>query len=152
MVFKKEFEMREPVKNWLIEREFYPAVEFWLHNAGITDIVAGFYGKRNGRKIPDLIETTSIELKLNDVAGVLRQAIQNKHKCDWSYAAFPNSRIEKMRQQTIDQFMVAGVGLLSVGFDVVEVVCPSQGPGLPSESREAKQLWRRVRSLVGVTA
>lgn len=145
--FRKESDMREPVKAWLMDRGYLPAVEFWLTNAGITDIVAGAYAARVGRKIPTLQQVVAVELKLSDVAGVISQATMNRHRCDWSYAAMPIERVEKMRNRTLDKFAEVGVGLLAVGNEIVERIVPRQGNGLPIERREVKQLWRRVRHL-----
>ena len=145
--FTKESLMREPVKAYLIERGFFPAVEFWLHGCGPSDIVAGSYAKREGRKIPKLWEVVAVELKLSDFATVLMQAKRNKHLCDWSYIAFPVERIEKMRDATKQAIRDAGVGLLSVGDEVVEVITPQKGGGLPGGRNQVKTLWRRVRHL-----
>lgn len=138
--------MRDPVKAWLLERGYLPAVEFWLHNAGITDIVAGLYSDRIGRRIPNLENVIAVELKMNDVAGVIQQAKQNQYLSDWSYAAMPCERIEKMRAGTFGKFHMNGIGLLAVGCGVTEVVSPIRGDGLPAHRSEVKQLWRRVRS------
>ena len=145
--FCRESEMREPVTGWLIDRGYLPCVEFWLTNAGITDIVAGSYDPRIGRRIPTLRKVVAIELKLTDVAGVIAQAQINRRLCDWSYAAMPVERVEKMRKDTLYKFRNAGVGLLAVGDEIIERIEPIQGCGMPEGRREAKQLWRRVRHL-----
>jgi len=145
--FGRESDMREPVKAWLVDRGYLPCVEFWLTNAGITDIVAGAYGPRVGRRIPTLEEVVAVELKLTDVAGVISQARANRHLCDWSYAAMPVERVDKMRAGTLDKFASEGIGLLAVGDEIVERIAPIQGNGLPEGRREVKQLWRRVRHL-----
>jgi hypothetical protein len=142
--FRREFEMREPVKSYLLCRGFFPAVEFCLHGCGITDIVAGAYSPRQGRMVPKLLEVVAVELKLSDAAGALRQAKTNRHHCDWSFVAMPAERIEKMRKQTVESFASAGVGLLSVGDDVREILPPSQGSGLAPGRNQVKTLWRRV--------
>jgi hypothetical protein len=145
--FAKESMMREPVKAYLMARGFFPAVEFWLHGCGPSDIVAGSYAKREGRKIPKLWEVVAVELKLSDFATVLMQAKRNRNLCDWSYIAFPAGRIEKMRETTKQAMRDAGVGLLSVGEQVVEVITPQRGGGLPEGRNQVKTLWRRVRHL-----
>lgn len=141
----RESDMRESVKQYLLLRGFVPVVEFWLHNSGITDIVAGAYAPRVGRRIPELQEVVAVELKLNDVAGVIRQAKLNRHLSDWSFAAMPEPRIRKMRDDTLNKFGEHGIGLLSVGDVVREEIAPTRGSGLPSHRSEVKQLWRRVR-------
>lgn len=141
--FPKERDMREPVTRYLIERGFLPAVEFWLHGCGQADIVAGLYAKREGRKIPTLLEVVAIELKLSDFAGVLKQAARNKDCCDWSYIAMPSERIAKMRAATKIAIISEGIGLLSVDEEVRECITPARGPGLKAASR-IRNLWRRV--------
>jgi hypothetical protein len=145
--FKRESEMREPVKAFLMERGFFPAVEFCLHGCGITDIVAGSYAAREGRKIPKLWEVVAVELKLTTFSEVLRQAKRNKHHCDWSFIAMPDDRIAKMRPMTHYALRSEGIGLLSVGDSVVEVLAPERGSGLAQDRNQVKTLWRRVRHL-----
>jgi len=145
--FAKEFDMREPVKAYLMDRGFLPAVEFWLHGCGPTDIVAGSYAKREGRKIPKLWEVVAIELKLSDFGGVLRQAKRNRNHCDWSYIAMPSERVDRLRDSSRQQIRLAGVGLLSVGEDIREVIAPERGRGLSEGRNQVKTLWRRVRHL-----
>jgi len=145
--FPREAAMRAPVQSWLLDRDFLPAVEFWLHWGGITDIVAGLYAPRKGRRIPTLLEVAAVELKLHDVAGVIKQATHNRYVCDWSYAAMPVERVMKMRPGTLDKFAECGVGLLAVGDTITDVVPPRRGDGLPSDRSQVKQLWRRVRGL-----
>lgn len=142
-----ERDMREPVKSWLMERGYLPAIEFWLTNAGCADIVAGAYAARVGRRIPKLEEVVAVELKLRDVAGVLVQAKRNRYLCDWSYAAMPQERVEKMRLSTLGKFSKAGIGLLSVGNEIKETISPARGDGLPDGRSQVNQLWRRVRTL-----
>lgn len=137
--------MRDPVNAYLLDRGFFPAVEFCLHGCGITDIVAGSYLAREGRNVPKLWEVVAVELKLDDFAGVLRQAKTNKHHCDWSFIAMPAERIAKMKTATRDAIRLAGIGLLSVGDEVIEVMAPERGPGLAEHRNQVKTLWRRVR-------
>lgn len=146
--FKRESDMREPVKAYLVERGFFPAVEFCLHGCGITDIVAGSYAAREGRKIPKLFEVVAVELKLTAFAEVLRQAKRNRRHCDWSYIAMPDYRIAKMRTSTFNQIESQGIGLLSVGEAVVELLEPQRGSGLAEDRNQVKTLWRRVRGLM----
>jgi len=139
--------MREPVKAYLMDRGFFPAVEFCLHGCGITDIVAGSYCVREGRRIPRLWEVVAVELKLTDFAEVLRQARRNKKHCDWSFIAMPSERIGKMQQATKGAIRLAGIGLLSVEDEVREVIAPERGSGLAEDRNQVKTLWRRVRCL-----
>jgi len=142
--FQRESQMREPVKAYLMDRGFFPAVEFCLHGCGITDIVAGSYCDRKGRQIPILREVVAVELKMTDFAEVLRQARRNKKHCDWSFIAMPSERIGKMREATKEAIRSAGIGLLSVGDEVREVIIPERGSGLSENRNQVKTLWRRV--------
>lgn len=147
-MFRKERDMRDPVKLYLQSRHFVPVVEFCLHGAGITDVVAGIYAPRVGRRVPELLEVAAVELKLTDVGGVLKQAIRNRLCCDWSYIAMPSHRIEKMRQSTRDVIRESGVGVLSVDVHgVKEVICPARGGCFPRDCTRARTLWRRVRAV-----
>lgn len=146
--FAREFDMREPVKSYLLSMGFFPAVEFWLHGYGPSDIVAASYLERVGRKVPELFEVVAVELKLEDFAGVLKQAKRNWQLSDWSYIAMPIERVQRMRKATRDLVVASGVGLLAVGDAVTEVTAPQRGPGLPAGRNQIKTLWRRVRQQV----
>ena len=140
-MFRYERDMRQPVIDWLSMNGYVTAVEFWLVNHP-ADLVAGEYGARPAsRRVPPLLSVVAVELKLSDVAGVIRQAEMNWHACDFSLCAMPSERIRKMQRSTITKFSAAGVGLLSVGesiTDMMLIVSPSQGKGI----------GRRVRHLV----
>ncbi len=141
----KEAAMKGVVLDWLAKQGYsVPDGEMYVCG-GYADIVAGRYGPRPapGRK-PPLLSTISIELKLHDVAGVIRQASNNRHGTDQAYAAMPIWRTMKMQPATIRKFRAAGVGLLAVSRNVVtEVVQPARGEGMCETL--APVLWPHCR-------
>lgn len=141
-LFKLEKEMRRPVIDWLASNGFCTAVEFLLC-AGYCDLVAGRYAPRLTRAVPELMETIAVELKLHNVAAVVRQAANNRGQCDWSYCAMPADRCKRMQRRTLDKFRREGVGLLSVGHTVEIILDPERSAGARHRVRES--LWRRVR-------
>ena len=143
--FRFECEMREPVKQWLASHGFLPAVEVLIGWA-IIDILAGRYGARPARRRkPPLLECWAVELKLRDAAGVIHQAKANLNQADRSFCAMPASHCHKMRPGTVEKFRTNGVGLLSVG-DVVRQIVPSS-TGHGPRPHIVDRLWRRVRKL-----
>ena len=147
-MFDCEFDMRFPVKQWLASQSYSVMVEFVL-----IDIVAVQYGERRGRAIPPIRELIAVELKLHDVAGVIRQASSNLHLADKSYAAMPEQRIEAMRSDTIRKFIDAGIGLLSVGESVQVIIESRKGYGAirdKSMRSRARTIWRRINFRKGV--
>jgi hypothetical protein len=143
-MFSLERDMREPVLTWARRRGYVCAVEVWL--AYICDIVAVEYGPRLSRsQSPILKSAVAIELKLDDAAGVLAQAVCNRRYASLSYAAMPVDRITKMRPQTLCKFYDEGIGMLAVSPKRVCEVFPGQIGGEVSERLE-KQLWRRTRA------
>jgi len=143
--FRVERDMRQPTIEWLRGRGFVTTAERMIY--GYVDVVAARYGKRPspGRK-PPLLETIAVELKMSDVAGVIKQASDNRNAVDWSYCAMPASRIDKMRPATLERFREAGVGLLSLDADGVSVAIePSRGQGMDGSPAVAARIWRAVR-------
>ncbi len=133
--FRREIDMRQPVCDWLRSRGFLPAVEFFLWHT--ADIVAGRYGERPAaRRKPPLLQTVAVELKIRDVAGVIGQAGSNADLTDQSFCAMPAARCAKMRPGTAERFRVAGVGLLSVGDEIREIIEPSVGLGTTRMRKE----------------
>ena len=146
--FENEFAMREQAKAFLLERGFLPVVEFWLAGYGPADVVGGKFGPRTGRRVPDLLEVVAIELKLDDVAGVVAQAVRNRVHADWSFAAMPAERVAKMRPTTLELFTINQIGLLAFGERVVEIIAP-----IHNNSRrlfKSRQLWRRLKQAKSV--
>lgn len=132
--------LRRPVVAWIIAAGMTPVFEVW--GCGRCDVVGVRFEPRVGRRIPKIAELISVELKMHDIAGVLRQCENNRHHFRFSWAAMPIGRIVKMQQRTIDKFIRAGVGLLSVAGGRVGVVVK---PQINEVSLTAMQrnLWRR---------
>lgn len=107
------------------ERDMRPAVDAWLEARGMgvthektmyhaVDVIGVLFAPRTSRRIPAVEKIVAVELKLTDVAGVIRQAVANRICSNESYAAMPGPRVKKMQGRTRDKFRKAGVGLLSV--------------------------------------
>lgn len=140
----------------MIERDMRPAVDAWLLSEGMlqtlyesrifhnADMVGVRFANRVGRAIPPLVAVRVVELKLSDIAGVLRQARRHREHPVFSYAAMPADRIERMRLDTLQRFAATGVGLLAVtGESVATVVSPQMSS--TSWGDVPARLWRRVR-------
>ena len=143
VLFRYERDMRESVLAWLRARGLLTVVELMIWHS--ADIVAGKYGARpNPHRRPPLLESLAIELKLSRISDVLAQAKINRGGVDWSYAAMPADVCNSMRQDTLNKFVFAGVGLLSVGKRTYEAIAPDRGRWGTAE-RVVENLWRRVR-------
>jgi len=137
----KEKELKPIIADWLQNKNYYCIYELLL--GGYCDVVACKWNERVGRKVPKLIDVIAVELKLDDVSGVIRQAVSNKYYVNESYAAMPKSRINKMREGTLNKFKQAGVGLLSVGDGVEEVVKPEINLFESFDKYLVKRVWSR---------
>lgn len=142
-----EFDMREPVKKWLLSMGYLSAVEFWLHSCGPTDIVAGKYFSREGRSIPKLDKTIAVELKVSNIGEAISQALSSVSMCNCAYIAMPKSVIDCWTLRSWDKVRGTGLGLVSLGdnFSAKILVPPREGKGINPRSARVAQLWRRVR-------
>lgn len=138
----KEGLLRPPVSMWLDAQGYTPVFEVCL--SGCCDIVGANFAERIGRRVPEIRQTCAVELKLHDIAGVLQQAKGNCWHVNYSWAAMPKARISKCRPQTLRQFEDAGVGLLAVDGDAVEVVIQPKRNDIQHKFIHRK-LWRRRR-------
>ncbi len=137
------------------ERELYIPVIRWLDEAGFLwakhvctpaywqcDIAAARFAKRVGCKIPALLESMMIELKLNDTATALRQAAHYSNFVNLVFVAMPVSKCEAMKDKTLTQFEQSGIGLLGVTAETVrEFVAPARRP--ETHPMVIRNLWRR---------
>ncbi len=138
----KEGKLRRPVIDWLCSLGMTPVFEVYLRH-GTCDIVGVQWGERFGRSVPAMLRIVAIELKVSDVAGVLRQAEANRPYIGESYAAMPKWRTQKMRQSTLQSFKDAGVGLISVTEESCRcLVMPLVNLDADSQMMKRK-LWRR---------
>lgn len=133
-----EKELREPVTKWLQSKGYDVVVEFLLGH--FVDMIGCKFGERIGRRIPPLIYTVSVELKLYDVGGVILQARNNRLFVNESWAAMPENRISKMVEKSFLKFGRTQIGLLSVknGGRVCEII-PAK-----INYRLQRRLWQRL--------
>ena len=117
-----------------------PVFEVYLAG-GTCDIVGVQFSDRIGRRIPSIKQLVSVELKMDDVAGVLHQCSNNRNRVSECWAAMPADRINRMRKSTVDKFIEAGVGLLSISEKVEQICVPKENK--VDSSRMIKKLWRR---------
>jgi hypothetical protein len=114
-----ENEMRSAIVKWLNRSGYYDAHECLV--GGYCDVIGCQWSERVGRKKPDLLEMICIELKLRDIKGVIAQAKGNHYHANLSYCAMPFDFCRKMQPKSRQKFIDAGIGLLSVFEDIVEI-------------------------------
>lgn len=144
----RERDMRPAVMEWLESQGHTPVCEVsvWTHTA---DIIAAKFAERIGRKVPPLESLIGVELKLSDIAGVLKQCKSLSRHVHQTYAAMPKKKVGAMIAKTLKKFVQSGIGLLSVGEVGVEVVIrPIVEQVVRDDRRDwmEKKLWRRIRS------
>ena len=126
-----EFSLRVPVARWLISRGLAPVCEVdSLHNCDLV----GIRWDRPGH----ITEMVAVELKLTDIAGVLRQcACHINRQVTETWAAMPAVSAKSQLK-----FANLGVGLLIVEGDrVVEMVAPQRFES--TDLRRWANLYRR---------
>lgn len=143
--------MRSQVCRWLVENGLTPIFEVYLCHT--CDFVGVEFAEQTGRLIPAIKRSIAVELKLDDVAGVIKQSVLNQHRVATVYAAMPKGRVTKMRPETIDKFRLQGIGLLSVtAFGVEVVVEPIASPKFKPTAFMAntfhRRLWRRRKEWI----
>lgn len=145
-IMTNERDMRKAVHAWLSPDGSTEVIYEFLMMRGYCDMVGILFAKQTGRTIPLVKWVTAVELKLEDVAGVIRQSRGNRHSVHASFAAMPKPRCQRMQPTTVKKFLEAGIGLLSVGDDVT-VAIP---PGEPLVSKNIniehfrKRWWSRI--------
>lgn len=108
----KEKVLRPIVDRWLEKMGYFVAHENMI--CGFVDITACKWKKRTDYRIPTMKRIITVELKINDIKGVLRQAKNNALYVDYSYCAMPIEKCNSMRRKTLKRFRRKGVGLLGV--------------------------------------
>ena len=143
----------------MVERDMRPPVDAWLRAQGMTDtlwesflfqnadLVGVRFVRRVGPAIPPIERCIVVELKMCDVAGVLRQCHRQRHYPAEAYAAMPRERVARMRPATVERFRTIGAGLLSVNGDGVQVVIEPVVSDKEWGAYRPKALWRRVNEL-----
>jgi len=116
-----ESEMRPAIDEWLNRNGYYAAHECLV--GGWCDVIGCMWSERIGRRRPELLEMICVELKMLKISDVIYQAHGNHYHCNLSYCAMPKRTVDRMRAKTIDKFISAKVGLLSVkDYDVKTIV------------------------------
>ena len=140
--------LRPIVESWLQEQGYYVAHEVML--SGYVDLTGCKWAQRIGRRIPPIIEIMAVELKIRDIKGVLRQARNNCYFTDYSYAAMPIGRCNKMKSETLRIFENIGVGLLGVN-DNVKIIIPARKNVIMTYNPNiCKRLWNfKIRHKAG---
>jgi len=149
-VFSREREMRRPVADFLRSRGYRVAFEVYRER-GLADIIGVRFAARIRREVPPATSIIAVELKLDDVSGVLRQCSLNWPSSNLSCAAMPRSRVLRMRSGTVELFRENGFGLLQVDAATGEVSFVVE-PVWHEMSRESwhslnmpRKLWRMFR-------
>ena len=152
MGFAFECEMTPHVLKFLRSRGFLTSCQIWCGGWGICDIVAARFGLGVKRNIPECESLMALELKLDDVAGVMNQCRQNKAVVNSACAVMPRSRINRMRAGTVTSFDIEGIALLAVDDETGECQwCVEPEHSLPHSGWEdaheklVRKMWRYVR-------
>lgn len=121
-----EKEMKLPVTQWLQDRGFEVGYELMI--GGYADVIGFKFAPRVDRRVPDLLEAITVELKLRDVKRVVYQARTNKYHIGDSWAAMPEDFCNHMGVCWHDVFVQEGLGLLSVNeYGEVKIVIQPSG-------------------------
>lgn len=136
MNVRHEFEMRLPVARWMLLRGLSPVCEVGSLNN--CDMV----GVRFAEKPVRLVEMVAVELKRQDVAGVLRQCTTHQiYGVTEVWAAM----WPEVARRNIDRFAVEGIGLLAVTTDTLTEVLAAKRVEGRDLSRWAPAMRRRRR-------
>jgi len=108
-----ENDMRQAVVHWL-EAQGMEVFHECVVTHGICDIVGVRFAPRTGRRIPPLVWSVAVELKLARIGEVIAQARGNMYGVCASFAAMPADRCRRMTRNSTLAFVGAGIGLLSV--------------------------------------
>lgn len=138
----KEKEMRPIIARWLQDKGFGVAHEILI--SGYCDLAGFRFAQRTSRRIPKLLSVITVELKINNVLDVIKQARGNKHFVNASYAAMPLDKCERMRLKTIRRFRQEGIGLLGVSGKVKVIVKPKY-EGNKNIKWMTSKMWRWQR-------
>jgi hypothetical protein len=88
---------------------------------------------------------------MRDIAGVIRQAEDNRWGADASFAAMPADFCQRMLAASVERFREVGAGLLAVHYDQVKVIVPAtherqSHPCSQKPDRVPRNVWRRLDS------
>ena len=135
----KENAMRPAIVGWLNRNGYYAAHECLV--GGYCDVIGCMWSDRVGRRKPELLEMICVELKMRDIAGVIRQAKGNHYHANLSYCAMPLDFCKKIQKRSIQKFIDANVGLLSVDEHKVEIVLYSEYKNKTPDIVFRNRLW-----------
>lgn len=141
-----EKHMTDTVGEWCLEQSLNPLRELWLSGTtGPVDVVAVRFAERIGKPIPAVERVIAIELKLDDVSGVIGQC-RHSRAAHAVFAAMPRERIDRMRSATVQRFRDEGIGLLAVDIaHGITVVVYAEEHADPIGQHIRRKLWRRYR-------
>lgn len=131
--------MRPIVEKWLCDNGFGVAHEILI--SGYCDLAGFRFARRTSHRIPELLTVVTVELKVNDIRGVMTQAKSNQYFVRSSYAAMPLDKCKRMRSKTISRFRKMGIGLLGVD-DEVNVIVEPQCDSNKDIKWMTRKLWR----------
>lgn len=131
--------MESAVVNWLNRNGYDDVHECMI--GGYCDIVGCAWSERIGRRKPDLLEMICVELKLEKIEEVIAQAKGNHYHANLSYCAMPTGLCCRMRRETLEKFWDAGVGLLSVDNDLVQMKIRSRYQNKMPDEIFRNRLW-----------
>ena len=128
------------VTAWLESQGLQCVYEILVGYAGYCDVVGFSFASRTSRLIPPVERIVAVELKMEKIAEVHRQAKRNHQFVTESYAAMPADFVVRMRPQSIQKFQDSGVGLLAVERAVGTAVFPKTKKDASDKLR--RKLWR----------
>lgn len=144
----RERDLRPIVDRWCFDQGMFTAHEMCVCASAMCDVVGLRFSQRVSRKRPQLEFIVAIELKLDDVSGVIYQARRNSHFAHQSYAAMPEERVSRMKPGTLQVFELNGVGLMSVSDTGVQIVVAAPTRAAIDErcfDRISRNGWRHCR-------
>lgn len=134
-----ENDMRQAIVKWFNRNGYYDAHECMI--GGYCDVIGCMWSERVGREKPELLEMICVELKMRDITGVILQARGNHYHCNLSYCAMPADFCGRMKLDSVEKFHTAGVGLLAVEDDKVELIIYSDYHNDMPDEVFRKRLW-----------
>ena len=134
-----ENDMQVAIVKWLNRSGYYDAHECLI--GGYCDVVGCIWGDRIGRRKPKLLEMICVELKMKDISGVISQAKGNHYHSNLSFCAMPGEFCQTMRNQSIQNFIDSGVGLLSVEGESVKIIISSRYKNRTPDVTFRNRLW-----------
>ncbi|HUW08735.1 MAG TPA: hypothetical protein VM537_03355 [Anaerolineae bacterium] len=160
MTFALEREMTPIVTAWLREQGMLVLPEICLD--GACDLVGcSLNDEMVNRRLcrrkdwrPLHQRLIGVELKLDRIGEVFRQAQWNRHHVEESWAALPLEMTRHITRKDIWGFRICGIGLLGVSRHGCQIVRPAE----PTDATEAhiahqvEKFWRARKRLAAMSA